>query len=85
MICLSGSSENLNIECSKMPDNNAIQDFPAWRSAQKGKCGEKKHSFVCCALGKVFNGTLPRLRGRQVGGGASILSIAVVQSDFHQA
>ena len=31
---------------------NGIHSFPAWKSAQKGPCGEQAGKFACCFLGQ---------------------------------
>ena len=31
---------------------NGIHNFPAWRSAFRGDCGEQAGKFACCVLGQ---------------------------------
>ena len=56
------------IESCQKTLKNGIYNFPAWRLAQKGKCGEQAGKLGCCVLGEAINGMLPPLCGRQMGG-----------------
>ena len=37
---------------------NGIHSFPAWRSAQKGQCGELASKLACCPWAKHLTGCL---------------------------
>ena len=40
------------VESYQMTLKNGIRNFPAWRSAFRGGCGEQAGKFDCCVLGQ---------------------------------